>query len=85
MTYSLNLIKEAALLEAQGLLLVDDLQNKNQARGQYNAQTSSCKIEKLTKPVDEREKALLAGGAAPNAVQEYLRKFKNRIDVAYQV
>ncbi|GER52542.1 microtubule-associated protein 70-1 [Striga asiatica] len=67
--------------------LVDDLQNKNQELGK---QIEICQeenkildkmhrkkvseVEKLTQTVRELEEAVLAGGAAANAVREYQRK-----------
>lgn len=67
--------------------LVDDLQNKNQ---ELMKQTEICQeenkildkmqrqkvaeVEKLTQTVFELEEAVLAGGAAANAVREYQRK-----------
>lgn len=67
--------------------LVDDLQNKNQ---ELNKQIEICQeenkimdkmhrqkvleVEKLTQSVRELEEAVLAGGAAANAVRDYQRK-----------
>ncbi|PIN10206.1 hypothetical protein CDL12_17213 [Handroanthus impetiginosus] len=67
--------------------LVDDLQNKNQ---ELSKQIEICQeenkimdkmhrqkvseVEKLTQTVRELEEAVLAGGAAANAVREYQRK-----------
>jgi hypothetical protein len=67
--------------------LVDDLQNKNQ---ELMKQIEICQeenkildrmhrqkvaeVEKLTQTVRELEEAVLAGGAAANAVRDYQRK-----------
>ncbi|KAF8081253.1 hypothetical protein N665_0897s0009 [Sinapis alba] len=69
--------------------LVDDLQNKNQ---ELMKQIEICQeenkildkmhrqkvaeVEKLTQTVRELEEAVLAGGAAANAVRDYQRKFQ---------
>ncbi|RAL48632.1 unnamed protein product [Cuscuta campestris] len=69
--------------------LVDDLQNKNQ---ELMKQTEICQeenkildkmhrqkvaeVEKLTQTVRELEEAVLAGGAAANAVRDYQRKMQ---------
>ncbi|XWS16639.1 hypothetical protein CRYUN_Cryun34aG0108200 [Craigia yunnanensis] len=73
--------------------LVDDLQNKNQ---ELMKQIEICQeenkildkmhrqkvaeVEKLTQTVQELEEALLAGGAAANAVREYQRKVQEMND-----
>ncbi|KAJ3672886.1 hypothetical protein LUZ60_006260 [Juncus effusus] len=75
---------EVALIKAS---LVDDLQNKNQ---ELMKQIEICQeenrildkmhrqkvaeVEKLTQTVRELEEAVLAGGAAANAVRDYQRK-----------
>ncbi|KAL0798933.1 hypothetical protein Bca101_054108 [Brassica carinata] len=77
---------EGALAKAA---LVDDLQNKNQ---EFMKQIEICQeenkildkmhrqkvadVEKLTQTVRELEEAVLAGGAAANAVRDYQRKFQ---------
>ncbi|KAG7658811.1 unnamed protein product [Arabidopsis thaliana] len=77
---------ETALAKAA---LVDDLQNKNQ---ELMKQIEICQeenkildrmhrqkvaeVEKLTQTVRELEEAVLAGGAAANAVRDYQRKFQ---------
>ncbi|KAF3545623.1 hypothetical protein DY000_02008640 [Brassica cretica] len=77
---------EGALAKAA---LVDDLQNKNQ---ELMKQIEICQeenkildkmhrqkvadVEKLTQTVRELEEAVLAGGAAANAVRDYERKFQ---------
>ncbi|XP_018447799.1 microtubule-associated protein 70-2 [Raphanus sativus] len=77
---------EGALAKAA---LVDDLQNKNQ---ELMKQIEICQeenkildkmhrqkvadVEKLTQTVKELEEAVLAGGAAANAVRDYQRKFQ---------
>ncbi|GER46109.1 microtubule-associated protein 70-2, partial [Striga asiatica] len=74
--------KEAALLEAERTVqmalakasLVDDLQNKNQELGKQIEICQVSEVEKLTQTVRELEEAVLAGGAAANAVCEYQRK-----------
>nr|XP_010932543.1 microtubule-associated protein 70-2 isoform X2 [Elaeis guineensis] len=69
--------------------MVDDLQNKNQ---ELMKQIEICQeenkildklhrqkvaeVEKLTQTVRELEEAILAGGAAANAVRDYQRKFQ---------
>ncbi|KAG2701553.1 hypothetical protein I3843_06G047400 [Carya illinoinensis] len=73
--------------------LVDDLQNKNQ---ELMKQIEICQeenkildkmhrqkvaeVEKLTQTVRELEEAVLAGGAAANAVRDYQRKFQEMND-----
>ncbi|CAH2033969.1 unnamed protein product, partial [Thlaspi arvense] len=77
---------EGALAKAA---MVDDLQNKNQ---ELMKQIEICQeenkildkmhrqkvaeVEKLTQTVRELEEAVLAGGAAANAVRDYQRKFQ---------
>ncbi|XP_061990748.1 microtubule-associated protein 70-1 [Rosa rugosa] len=77
---------EVALVKAS---MVDDLQNKNQ---ELMKQIEICQeenkildrmhrqkvaeVEKLTQTVRELEEAVLAGGAAANAVRDYQRKFQ---------
>ncbi|KAL1188238.1 Microtubule-associated protein 70-2 [Cardamine amara subsp. amara] len=77
---------EAAMAKAA---MVDDLQNKNQ---ELMKQIEICQeenkildkmhrqkvaeVEKLTQTVRELEEAVLAGGAAANAVRDYQRKFQ---------
>eukprot|EP00252_Welwitschia_mirabilis_P015966 TRINITY_DN3539_c0_g2_i1.p1 TRINITY_DN3539_c0_g2~~TRINITY_DN3539_c0_g2_i1.p1 ORF type:complete len:640 (-),score=171.36 TRINITY_DN3539_c0_g2_i1:415-2334(-) len=77
---------EAALAKAS---MVDDLQNRNQ---ELMKQIEICQeenkildkmhrqkvaeVEKLSQTVRELEEAVLAGGAAANAVREYQRKFQ---------
>ncbi|XP_010551226.1 PREDICTED: microtubule-associated protein 70-2 [Tarenaya hassleriana] len=77
---------QAALAKAA---MVDDLQNKNQ---ELMKQIEICQeenkildkmhrqkvaeVEKLTQTVRELEEAVLAGGAAANAVRDYQRKFQ---------
>ncbi|CAH8363507.1 unnamed protein product [Eruca vesicaria subsp. sativa] len=77
---------EAALAKAS---MVDDLQNKNQ---ELMKQIEICQeenrildrmhrqkvaeVEKFTQTVKELEEAVLAGGAAANAVRDYQRKFQ---------
>ncbi|EPS60605.1 hypothetical protein M569_14198, partial [Genlisea aurea] len=77
---------ELALAKAS---MVDDLQNKNQ---ELMKQIEICQeenkildkmhrqkiaeVEKLTQTVRELEEAVLAGGAAANAVRDYQRKFQ---------
>ncbi|KAJ0247521.1 Microtubule-associated protein 70-2 [Hirschfeldia incana] len=77
---------EGALAKAA---LVDDLQNTNQ---EFMKQIEICQeenkildkmhrqkvaeVEKLTQTVKELEEAVLAGGAAANAVRDYQRKFQ---------
>ncbi|XP_009117870.2 microtubule-associated protein 70-4 [Brassica rapa] len=77
---------QSALAKAS---MVDDLQNKNQ---ELMKQTEICQeenkiidkmhrqkvaeVEKLMQSVRELEEAVLAGGAAANAVRDYQRKFQ---------
>jgi hypothetical protein len=77
---------EVAMAKAS---MVDDLQNKNQ---ELMKQIEICQeenrildkmhrqkvaeVEKLTQTVRELEEAVLAGGAAANAVRDYQRKFQ---------
>ncbi|CAN1297368.1 Microtubule-associated protein 70-2 [Linum perenne] len=74
--------KEAALLEAERTVqiamakasMVDDLQNKNQELMKQIEICQVAEVEKLTQTVRELEEAVLAGGAAANAVRDYQRK-----------
>ncbi|KAF3331594.1 microtubule-associated protein 70-2-like isoform X2 [Carex littledalei] len=81
---------EIALAKAA---MVDDLQNKNQ---ELTKQIEICQeenrildrlhrqkvgeVEKLSQTVRELEEAVLAGGAAANAVRDYQRKFQEMND-----
>ncbi|KAI4369050.1 hypothetical protein MLD38_017541 [Melastoma candidum] len=69
--------------------MVDDLQNKNQELMKQIEicqeenkildklhRTKVAEVEKLTQTVRELEEAVLAGGAAANAVRDYQRKFQ---------